>query len=196
LRGETEEAYYELFEHIFNAFGSADFIAEIWARDAVDVISNRNRLRRILSAFITAKVRDLADHTASSLVKADPELMSGTEEQKQEMSRLMNPNYGPSWEARQARFPRAAERYKKLWEGTRSTLNLTELQAVIMVREIETIERIENLIAIEERRFDSIIREFDRHRMMQKMHDDLPTIEKAKIKTIDAKMIGDNKRIA
>ena len=108
----------------------------------------------------------------------------------------MNPSSSFSWEARQARYPRAAERYNKLWDAASAALDLAELQAVIMVREIETIERIENLIAIEERRFDSIIREFDRHRMMQKMHDDLHTIEKAKIKTIDAKMIGDNKRIA
>jgi hypothetical protein len=41
------------------------------------------------------------------------------------------------------------------------------IQAKVMVREFDTIEQIENLIAITERRFDAIIHEMDRHRLMR-----------------------------
>jgi hypothetical protein len=64
-----------------------------------------------------------------------------------------------------------------------------------VVAHLDTIERLEALIMIEERRFDSIIREFDRRRMMRQLRHDLHNPEKAKIKTIDTKVIC-NKTIA
>jgi hypothetical protein len=196
LEGESETSYWELHESIFGALEPADFIDEILARDAVNVAWNINRYRQVLSALVSAKVGAVADRKASALVQADPELMGGTEEQKQEMAKLLNPNSRYTFEARQAQYPRAAAKYHKLWEAARSTINMTEIQANIMVSHIGTIERIRALIMIEERRFDSILREFDRHRMMRDLRHTLHNPEKAKIKTIETKMISGNKKVA
>jgi hypothetical protein len=187
LEGETEKAYYELLERVFTALKPVDFIEEIWARDIVDVVWNLYRLRRMLSAFLAAEVWDDANDKASSLVEADPELMNGTEEQKQEMARLLNPSSNSNWEAQKAQYPRATERYMKLWEAAWSTLDLNEIQANVMIDKIDTIERIEALIMLAERRFDSVIRELDRHRMMQNLRYDLHRVEKVKIKSVGPK---------
>ena len=58
-----------------------------------------------------------------------------------------------------------------------------------MVREFDTIERIENLIATTERRFDAIIHEMDRHRLMR-VHFD----EAEKPKMLEQKKM--NKKVA
>jgi hypothetical protein len=196
LEGESEVSYWELHEHLFGAFEPADFIDEILVRDGVNHAWNINRLRQVISAFVTAKVRAAADRKVSSLVEDDPELISGTEEQKHEMAKLLNPDSDSTWEAWQAQYPRAAAKYNKLWEAAWSTLDLTEIRANIMVCEIDTIEHFGTLIMIEERRFDSIIREIDRRRMMRDLRHDLHNPETAKIKAIETKMISGNKKVA
>jgi hypothetical protein len=193
LEGESETSYWELHERMFGALEPADFVDEIWARDAVNGAWTIKRLRQALSVFLSVKVRAVAAHEASLLAEADPELNSGTEEQKQEMAKLFNPDSEFSWEDRQARYPRAAAKYGKLCEAARLTLNPTEIQAEIVVEHIDTIERLEALIVIEQRRLDSILRELDRRRMMRELRHDLHNAEKAKIKTVETKMIRDNK---
>ena len=195
LDAESETSYWELHEHMFGALEPADIVDEIQVRDAVDVAWNIKRLRHTLSTILSAKITAAITRKASSLVEAGPELNSGTEEQRQEMAKLLNPNSPFTWQARKARYPRAAARYDELWEAARLTLNLAEIQAEIVVAHLDTIERLEALIMIEERRFDSIIREFDRRRMMRQLRHDLHNPEKAKIKTIDTKVIC-NKTIA
>jgi hypothetical protein len=181
--GETEQAYWELLERVFSALEPADFIDEIWVRDGVDSIWNIFRLRRMLSAFLAEEVRDVVNKRVSAIVEADP----GTEEQRLEMARLLNPNSKFSWKARKARYPSAAERYKKFCEAA---LDLNEIQAMVMGWKMDEIERIQALIGIEERRFDSVIRELDRHRVVQNLRCELQNA-KAKIKTVEPKMISD-----
>jgi hypothetical protein len=187
LPGEAEPAYWHLHEHMSAALCPADFVEEILVRDAVNCTWNINRYRRAYSLFVSAKVRDRAGSAASSLVRANPELHSGTEEEKQEMVELLSHNSMVSWQDREARYPRAASKYNKLREAARQTLDLTEIEARIVVDHLDTIERLEALIMIEQRRFDSIIREIDRRRMMREFCHD------SKTKTIETKMIGDNK---
>ena len=91
LEGESQKAYDELLARLFSALEPTDFIEEIWARDIVDVIWSLCRLRRILAAFLAAEVWEEVNDKASSLVEDDPELMEGTEEQKEEMARLIDP---------------------------------------------------------------------------------------------------------
>jgi hypothetical protein len=190
LEGETEKAYWELLKRVFCALEPADFIEELWARDIVDVSWNIARLRRMSSALLAARVRHQADQKATSLVEVDPELMNGSNEQKQEMERLLDRSANSSWEARKAQYPRAAERYMKLWEAARSVLNLKEIQATAIIDGIDSIERIEALIMIAERRFDAVIRELDRHRMIQNLHYDIQN-SKAKIKTVEPRVINE-----
>ena len=186
LEGETEKAYYERS----NAC-SPPLSRSISSRKCgLAILSMSFGILSIasdLSAFLAAEVWDDANDEASSLVEADPELMNGTEEQKQEMASLSNPSSNSNWEAQKAQYPRATERYMKLWETAWSTLNLNETQAKVMIYKIDTIERIEALIMFAERRFDSVIRELDRHRMMQNLRYDLRRVEKAKIKTAGPK---------
>ena len=80
-----------------------------------------------------------------------------------------------------AQNPRANEKYQELWASAKSTLDVNAIQAKVVIDEIDTIERIESLIMIAERRFDSVIRELDRHRMMKNLRHGLPNVEKAKI---------------
>ena len=175
---------------MFCALEPTDFIEELWARDIVDVSWNIYRLRRISSAFLVARVRDQADHKATALVEGDPELMNGSKDQRQEMERLLEASADSSFEARKAQYPRAAERYMNLKAAARSTLDLNEIQAKAMIDRIDSIERIEAFIMIAERRFDTVIRELDRHRMIQNLHHDIQNT-KAKIKTVEPRMINE-----
>ena len=96
------------------------------------------------------------------------------------MTKLLYPDSTFAWEARKAQYPRAAARYDGLWEAAWSILDLTEIQAEIMLSDIDRFELLEALIMIEERRFDLIIREIDRRRMRRDLRHGLSKPEKAK----------------
>jgi hypothetical protein len=70
-----------------------------------------------------------------------------------------------------------------------SNLDMDAIQAKVMLREFDKIEQIENLIAITERRFDTIIREMDRHRVLH-----VHFVEAEKPKMIEQKI--PNKKVA
>jgi hypothetical protein len=180
LEGEDSEAYDVLLARVSGVVGPTDFIEEIWVRDIVDVTWTLFRLRRIQAAFLSAKVSDDADDEAESLAKADPKLLEGTKEQQDEMIGLLDSER--RWETRVAKYPRANEKFQKLWASARSTLNIDAIQANIMVHEIDVIERIEHLIMLAERRLDVVIREIDRHRIMQTQRDN--NIEKPELKLL------------
>jgi hypothetical protein len=162
-----------------------DFLEEIWVRDVVDVTWNIFRLRRIQAAFLSAEVWDDVNDKASSLAEAEAELLEGTE--KIEMEKLLNPDSELSWETLMAQNPHANEKYQKLWASAKTTLDMTEIQAKVMVRELDTIERIEHLIIIEQQRFDAVIRELDRHRVTQKLRDSDQGAEEAEFKIVKPK---------
>ena len=82
------------------------------------------------------------------------------------MDRLLHDD-SLSWEERVAQNPRANEKFQELWASAMSDLDMDAIQAKVMVRKFDTIEQIENLIATTERRFDAIIHEMDRHRLMR-----------------------------
>lgn len=163
-----------------------DFLEEIWVRDGVDVAWNIFRLRRIQAAYLSAKVWDDVNDKASSLAEAAAELLEGTE--KEEMDKLLDSTSELSWETLMAQNPRANEKYQKLWASAKATLDINEIQAKVMLRNLDTIERIEHLITIEEQRLDAVIRELDRHRGMQKHLDsNVKDVEEAKFKIVKPK---------
>ena len=190
LEGEDAAAYDELVARVFSAVRPTDFIDEIWARDLADVSWSLFRLRRIQAAFLSAKVSDdaseAANEEATSLAEAEMELMEGTE--KEEMDRLLHDDL-LSWEELVAQNPRANEKFQELWASAMSNLDMDAIQAEVMVREFDTIEQIENLIATTERRFDAIIHEMDRHRLMR-----VHFVEAEKPKMIEQKIT--NKKVA
>ena len=56
-----------------------------------------------------------------------------------------------------------------------------------MVHELDTVERIEHLIMLEQQRFDAVIREMDRHRVTQKLREGDQGIEEAEFKIVKPK---------
>jgi hypothetical protein len=70
-----------------------------------------------------------------------------------------------------------------------SNLDMDAIQAEVMLREFDKIEQIENLIAITERRFNVIVREMDRRRVVR-----VHFVEAEKPKMIEQKIL--NKKVA
>lgn len=184
LYGEDEAAYNEMLARVSGALGPRDFIEEIWAHDLVDAAWNIIRLRRMQAAFLADKVWDDVNEKASSLAEADPKFMEGTEKEKEEMEKLRSPDSELSWDELTEKYPRANEKFQKLWAAAESTLDKDLIQASIIISELDTIERIEHFIAIAQRRYDAVIREFDRHRFIQDQRESIQNAVEAEFKTI------------
>ena len=197
LEGEDARAYNEMLDRVFRAIAPTDFIEEIWARDLVDVTWEMFRYRRLLAALMSDEVWEDVNHKACSRAEAETELMEGTE--KEEMDKLLDSNSGLSWETRVAQNPRTNEKFQKLWSSAKSTLNMDLIQGRVMLNNLDTIERIENLIMIARRRFDEVFRELDRHRIMQKQLNSFQDREQSKFGAVEPKLIEGqttNKKVA
>ena len=197
LEGEDARAYNEMLDRVFSAVAPTDFIEEIWARDLVDVTWAMFRCRRLLAALMSDKVWEDVNDEACSRAEAATELMEGTE--KEEMDKLLDFDSGLSWETRVAQNPRANEKFQKLWSSAKSTLNMDLIQGKVMRRNLDIIERIENLIMIARRRIDEVIRELDRHRSMQKQLNSFQDREAPKFRAVEPKLIEGqttNKKVA
>ena len=73
------------------------------------------------------------------------------------------------------------------------------IQAKVMRKNLDMIERIENLITIAQRRIDEVIRELDRHRIVQNQLNGFQHLGGAKFETTQPKMIEGkttNKKVA
>lgn len=190
LEGEDAAAYDEVLTHISNDVKPIDFIEEIWVRDLTDLAWSLFRLRRILAAFLSAKVSDDASEAgvekATSLAEAESQLMEGAE--KEEMNRLLHDSL--SWEELVKQNPRANEKFQEIWQSAMSNLNMDLIQAKVMLHEIDTIERIDHLMMLAEQRFFAILREIDRHRVMVKQRDrDVRDFQEAESQTVNPKKI-------
>ena len=168
LEGEDATTYDRIIERVSTAVRPNDFIEEIWVRDLVDVIWTILRLRRIQAAYLNDSVSDIAqddaDSEATILARAEAETLKGTE--KEQMDRLINDETELSWEELVVQNPRANEIFQELWQKAREDLDMDAIQARVVVQKFDTIERIESLISNAERRYDTIIREMDRHRVI------------------------------
>lgn len=188
LYGEDGAAYDKLLTRVSDAVRPINIIDEIWARDLTDVTWTLFRLRRIQAAYLSAEVWDVVNDEASSLAIAETELMVGTE--KEEIKRLLDSNSEFSWETRVAQNPRADKKFQELWSSAKATLDMTEIQANVMVDNLDTIERIEHLIMLAEQRLDAVIREMDRHHVMQKHLDsNFKNFEETELKTVKPKPV-------
>ena len=187
LEGEDARAYYEILDRVFGSVGPTDFVEEIWVHDLVDVTWSMFRLRRLQATLWTAEVSDDADRQASSRAVAEAELMEGAE--KEEMNRLLDSDSGLSWEARVEQNPRANEKFQELYSSARSSLDMNAIQAKVLRENLNTIERIDNLIMIAQRRIDEVIRELDRHRIMQKQLNSFQDREAPKFGAVEPKLI-------
>ncbi len=142
------------------------------------------------------KVWKDVNEEAWPLIEADPKLMEGTEKEKEEMEKLLNPDFELSWDKLVEQYPRANEKFQKFWAAAESTLDKNLIQAKIIINKLDTIERIEHFIAIAQRRYDTVIREFDRHRFIHDQRDSIENAVEAEfkaIKTLTVPKINDKK---
>jgi hypothetical protein len=186
----------ELLERVFTAVRPADFIEEIWVRDIVDVIWSMLRWRRILAALLAEQMEQAVNDEAVEIVEVQAaELLEGPE--KGEMDKLLD-NNSESWEDRVAKYPRANDKFQELWSAAKSTLDMDLIQAGVLTGNWDTIERIETFIETAQQRFDEVIREMDRHRLVQKQFNSSQDLERATIqpKLIEGKTTTKKSRMA
>ena len=145
LDGEDLDAYNEILDRVFNAVGPTDFIDEILAHDISDAAWSKIRWRRILAAFVSDQVQKRVDDEAISLASAQAKLLGGPE--KENMDRLLESGFGAQLEERAAKYPHAHKKFKELFSAAKSTLNFDLIQAEVSVKNLDTIERLNDLIA-------------------------------------------------
>jgi hypothetical protein len=188
LEGEDPAAYGPLHARVSKAVRPTDFVEEIWVREAVDVKWDTFRLRRNQAAYLSALVRDEVDTKASSLAAAEARLLPLEGTAKEEMDKLLDYNSELSWESQTALYPDAHEKFQELRASAKATLDMNEIQATVIVRNLDSIERIEHLITINDQRFDVIIRELDRHRSIQiHLYSNVNDVEDAEFRSVSPK---------
>ena len=196
IEGEKAKDYGELLERVFNALEPTDFIEEIWARDFADVAWSMFRWRRILAALLDDQVSDQVNDEAAKRARQEAKSLKGTE--KEEIDKFLDPESKLSSEDFVAKYPRANDKLDALWDKAESELNVDLIQARVITDNLDTIERIESLIAIAQRRIDEVIRELDRHRVIRAQLNKLSVaIDAANVvqpKLITGKVI--NKKVA
>jgi hypothetical protein len=188
LEGEDPAAYEALHTCVSKAVRPTDFIDEIWVREAVDVKWDTFRLRRNQAAYLSALVRDAVDARASSLAVAEARRLPLKGTAREEMDILLDYNSELSWESRTALYSDAHEKYQELRASAKATLDTNEIRATVIAGNLDSIERFEHLITINDQRFDAIIRELDRHRSVQKHLDsNVKDVEEAKFNIVSPK---------
>ena len=115
---------------VSNAVRPTDFLEEIWVRDVVDVTWKIFRLATDPgSMFCRPRCGTLVNDKASSLAEAEAELLEGTE--KIEMEKLLNPDSELQLGNTDGTNIRVqTKKYQELWHQPKSTLDMTEVQAI------------------------------------------------------------------
>src|SRR5262249_52253243 len=121
---------------------------------------------------------------ASSLAEANPNLLEGTETEKEEMKKLLDPKSELSWDELTEKYPGANEKFQKFWAAAESTLDKNLIQANVVITHLDTIERLGQSIANAQRRLDAVVREIDRHRFVQDQRESIQNVVDAEFKSI------------
>jgi hypothetical protein len=174
-----------MLDGVIGAIGPQDFIEEIWARDLADVGWQLFRLRH--AAYLADQVAGAIDEQASQLAIAETESLQGTEKEEMDgflASELCGDEHVAS---------RADEKFRELTASAKSTLNMDLVQAGVIRTHLYSIQQIESLIGTAQQRIDEIVRELDRHRMMQKQFNNSPLPQQLNVDNAQPKMIADNR---
>jgi hypothetical protein len=175
-----------MLDRVFSAIGPRDFIEEIWARDLTDVGWHLFRWRRLEAAFLADQVTEAADEQASRLAIAETESLQGSE--KEDMDRFLASEL--RWDERAASHPRAIEKFQELTAVAKSTLNMDLVHAGVIRNHLYSIRQIEALIGAAQQRIDEIMRELDRHRVMQKHFSNSPHPQTLNLDKAQSQMIA------
>jgi hypothetical protein len=151
LDGEDGVAYDELLSRISAEVRPADIIEDIWVHDIVDLVWEAVRLRRLKSHLMMASVPRSLETVLKSLVLEYP--TPATRE-------FYAKNAVKMWLLREADGIKLVNEIL-----SRGNLTMDAVMAQCLSQNIETIERIERMTAMAQRRRDLILDEIDRHRV-------------------------------
>ena len=163
IAGESAASYDELLARITATLRPSDVLEEIWVRDAVDLVWEALRLRRLKSHLMTAsahegmyKVLDALDvHSCYQTARG--------------------------WAAREPQAVEAAE------AALRSAgLGIDTVMACTLSKRIEDIDRIDRMTMAAEARRSAVLHEIERHRatFARRAQGAISRIEAAEIKAI------------
>jgi hypothetical protein len=141
LEGEDAAAYDDLLARISTVEKPANIIEDIWVRDYVDLTWEILRLRRLKAALLKATA-----HIGLEIV----------------LKPLLDEGIGELVEAWARGERSAVQQVKSILSS--AGLTMDAVIAAAMSEQIETLERIERMLAMLEARRNAILREIDRHR--------------------------------
>lgn len=177
LPGEDAHAYEELATRVCRAVKPTSIIEEMWIRDIAHLTWEVARLRKIVARLISDKVPDLLE------TLLEPEMRNHSDVAARKLVR--------KWMAGDAR---AKARVDKLLTQTNSTID--SVYGRVLTKDLDYIERIDQMVATLERRRNSVFHEIDRHRatFSRASRDNVEQIEDAEFKEIEREV--DSPKIA
>jgi hypothetical protein len=167
FEGEDNAAYNEILERVSGTIKPRNILEEIWTRDFTDITGENSQLRR---ARMTLVANSMADALEEALLPNFCERHRFS--YPSEASRLVE-----KWVAGDQA---AISEVEEILGAAKQTMDMISYRAFVNV--IETIERIDRLITINERRRNAILREIERHRASLPKH--ILEVEDANYQTI------------
>jgi len=167
LQGEDAHAYEELATRVCRAVKPTSIIEEMWIRDIADLTWEITRLRKIVARLISDNVPDLLE------TLLEPEMRNHSDVAARRLVR--------KWVAGD---PKAKARVEKVLVRTDSTIDSVYGRA--LEKNINYIERLDQMVASSERRRNAVFHEIDRHRatFSRTLRDNVDEIENAEYKVI------------
>jgi hypothetical protein len=188
LEGEDPEAYDRLFARINVAIQPSDFIEEIWITDIADLTWEILRLRRQKTSIMNERIQsEIENFIQNRIRRREPEVDSigsfwTTKRNSRAASKLVK-----GWTAQD---PAAIRRVEKLMAAANISTDTVSGRA--LEAKLNTVERIERLIAVKEARRNAVLREIDRHRdfVAGMLQNGVREIEDAEFTAIEPKEIA------
>jgi hypothetical protein len=175
LEGEDGHAYYQLLAQFSRAMTEGDIVEKIWARDLTDLTWEIFRLRSLEARIVSDQIPQcLEDILTKCLSRHAPE--ESWREDSPAGKKLAR-----KWALGD---PAAIERIHKILRSKKLTMESVRARA--FEENLDSIERIERLIAEREERRNSILREIDRRRKpcAERFRSQIHEIEDAEFESI------------
>ncbi len=171
IEGEDATAYDELLTLVSAAVKPGDILEDIWVRDVVDLVWEAFRLRRLKANLMTASAYS-GLHTV--------------------LEPLVNEGLGELVEDWARRKPSAIKEVNRLLAS--ADLTMDAVMAHTLCENLDSMERIDRMIAMAEGRRDAILREIDRHRatLGHTLRRTVEQIEEGEYRVLDTKSVKGN----
>jgi hypothetical protein len=171
IEGEDAAAYDELLTRVSAAIKPADILEDIWVRDIVDFVWNAFRLRRLQANLITASAYNGLQTVLAPLID-------------QGLRQLVE-----DWARRE---PNAIKEVNHILAS--ADLTMDAVMAHTLCENLDSMERIDSMIALAEGRRDAILHEIDRHRatLGHALRRTVEQIEEGEYRVLNTKSIKAN----